>query len=114
MKRIEIDIDLARRLYESGLSFSKVGEKLGVAGGVVAARFYENNIPTRGELREADRFSIDEAVRLYFDEGYSLYEVGMELWVSADKVKRELLRAGYTIRNVSDYYGHEEVTHKKK
>lgn len=113
MKRIEIDLNLARQLYDKGLSFAKVGEALGVAGGVVAARFYENNIPTRGELRESEKFDINEAIRLYYDEGYSLYEVGAELWVSADKVKRELLRAGYTIRNVSDYYGHEEVIPKK-
>lgn len=109
MKKIDIDIDLARELYEQGLSFAKVGEQLKVGGRVIAARFYENHIPTRGKLRESERFTIDKAVKLYYDEGYSLAEVGEKLWVSADKVKRELLAAGYKIRSVSEYYAHEEA-----
>lgn len=113
MKKIEIDIDLARELYEQGLSFAKVGERLGVGGRVVAARFYENRIPTRGALREAERFTLEKAVKLYYDDGLSLAEVGGLLWVSADKVKRELLAAGYTIRAVNEYYAHEEAGCRK-
>ena len=113
MKKIEIDLDLARQLYESGLSFAKVGDELGVAAGVVAHRFYENQIPTRGRLREAEKFTLEEAVRLYYDEGLSLAEVGELLWVSGDKVKRELLAAGYSIRGVSEYYAHEEARNRK-
>ena len=113
MKKIEIDIDLAKELYEQGMSFAKVGERLGVGGRVVAARFYENRIPTRGSLRESERFTVEKAVKLYYEDGLSLAEVGDILWVSADKVKRELLSAGYTIRGVSDYYAHEEASCRK-
>jgi DNA invertase Pin-like site-specific DNA recombinase len=45
--RVDVDVERARKLYESGFSLAKVGEELGVSTRTVLNRFRRRGIPTR-------------------------------------------------------------------
>jgi DNA invertase Pin-like site-specific DNA recombinase len=45
--RVDADVDVARELYESGLSLARVGEQLGISARTVLNRFQRDGVPTR-------------------------------------------------------------------
>lgn len=50
-KRIEIDIEKAKSLYDSGLSLTRVGQELGVSHRVIFDRFKEAGVQKRKPTR---------------------------------------------------------------
>jgi DNA-directed RNA polymerase specialized sigma24 family protein len=58
--RVEVGVETARELYESGLSLARVGQELGVSAPTVLNRFRQAGIATRpsGRTSGCDRDSI--------------------------------------------------------
>lgn len=114
MKKIHIDIDKAKALYEDGCSLSYLAYLFGVSPHTVAARLRENGVPVRGRPHHIESFDLDKARKRYYEDGLSLEQVGREMDISSTKVLDEFARAGLKPRGAWDYYANEPARHNKK
>jgi len=91
-----LDLEEARRLYDSGLSFREVGERLGFAPSYIAARFRRDGVPCRPSGRplptpapEVDSAEIVDRKQ----RGESFVAIAAALGMSRDMVRDRYLIA---------------------
>ncbi|MFT4035575.1 MAG: sigma factor-like helix-turn-helix DNA-binding protein [Patulibacter sp.] len=94
MKPSEIDELIAA--YRAGASMVELGRKHGIHHQTVRAHLRRRGEPVRTRGLEAKY--LDEAIRLYEDDGLTLLEIGQRLGASQSAVRRALARKGVTIR----------------
>ncbi|WP_157720029.1 helix-turn-helix domain-containing protein [Microlunatus sagamiharensis] len=93
-----LDLEEARRLYEAGMSFREVGERLGFAPSYIAARFRRDGVPCRAPGRPlptpAPEVDPAEIVRRK-QGGESFIAIAADLGISRDMARdRYLLASG--------------------
>lgn len=92
----KLDLDEARRLYDSGLSFRQVGERLGFTQSYVAGRFRREGIPRRPSGRPsptpAPEVDPAEIVRRK-EAGESFVAIAAALGISGDMARDRYLQA---------------------
>ncbi|NDL58629.1 hypothetical protein [Phytoactinopolyspora mesophila] len=111
-RRVEIDIDRAIELYQSGLTLKEVGEQLGVSGSLIRLRFKELGVDRRtfsecAKLRFETKpgshgrilrhLDTDEIVRRY-QEGESVDDIAESCQVSCTPIRDRLISAGVQMR----------------
>lgn len=91
-----MDVDEARRLYDSGLSFSQVGKRVGYSATYLARRFKAAGIPVRPSGRPfttpAPAVDVEELVRRR-EEGWTYPRLAEAYGLSADGARTRYLRA---------------------
>lgn len=104
----DIDINEVKRLYyDEKLSAGTVAEQLGTYKEKIYNLMDEHGLKRRSKVeaqqlrRGSDQVvaSIDEVLRLYFDEGLSTATIGKKLGVHAESVAYRIRRAGYKLRS---------------
>ncbi|GAB2586548.1 hypothetical protein GCM10009593_26990 [Microlunatus antarcticus] len=91
-----LDLDRARRLYEAGLSFSRVGAELGYSATYLARRFKTAGLPVRPSGRPlatpAPPVDLPELVQLS-ESGWTYSRLAERYDMSTDAVRTRYLRA---------------------
>lgn len=91
-----MDVDEARRLYDSGLSFSQVGQCVGYSATCLARRFKAAGIPVRPSGRPlntpAPDVDLEELVRRR-EAGWTFPRLARAYGLSTDSVRARYLRA---------------------
>lgn len=96
MRWSRLDLDEARRLYEAGLSFSQLGQRLGYCRSYLARRFKSAGIPVRPEGRAprtpAPHVDLAEIVRRR-ERGQTFPAIAEALGISNDMARDRYLQA---------------------
>jgi len=91
-----MDVDEARRLYDSGLSFAQVGQRVGYSATWLARRFKAAGIPVRPSGRplttSVPDVDLKELVRRR-DAGWTFPRLARAYGLSDDAVRTRYLRA---------------------
>ncbi len=91
-----LDLDEARRLYESGMSCRQIGERMGMSYSRVASHLREAGVPMRPSGRPlttpAPEVNIQELVRLR-EAGATFPHLAARFGLSRDAVRDRYLRA---------------------
>jgi hypothetical protein len=99
MRRIELDDDEIVRLYvEERLRAKAIGEMVGCSDAKVYAVLEAARIPRSSRAR----LPLDEAIRLYQHEGWSLTRLGARFGVCGSTVRRHLQEAGVRTRDPTE------------
>lgn len=90
-----LDLEEARRLYDSGLSFTQVGQHIGYSATYLARRF-KAAVPVRPSGRPlttpAPTVDVEELVQLH-DAGTTYRQLSERYGISDDAVRTRYLRA---------------------
>lgn len=82
--------------YEAGESTAALAQTYGLAKGTVLDLLAKNGVQVRGQGLPGDQ--LEEATRLYVEDGWPLRRLGPHLGCSPDAVRLGLIRAGVTLR----------------
>jgi len=95
-RRKEIDIEEFKRLYASGLSYTKIAQKLNCSVSVVNNYRITLKLPPRERVYECKE--IDEALfRKLYISGATYREIGDEFGITPNSVMNFRLKLGFLI-----------------
>ena len=93
----DIEIDDLASAYQAGRTLADLARKHGIHPRTVAAHLAIRDVPRRVNHRKMSAHDVSEATR-HYRNGDSLATVALTFNVDAATVRRELHRAGVTIR----------------
>ena len=107
-------------LYQQGGTLRAVAELAHCSITKVRATLIDRKIELRhpynpGTKRRSRELAIsnEEIIRLYVEEGKSLYDVALVAQCASDKVREILVRSDIPIRKRGGYYGHSRANYKR-
>jgi len=97
-----VDVQLAKDLYEEGLSINEIGRRLGHHHSVIAYHIHRSDLPIRTQA-ESQTKPIDTSylIELY-QKGYSLVDISKTVNLSPEGVRGRLIKSSVKIRTTSE------------
>ena len=93
-----IDPAEVRRLYESGMSYPQIAERLGCDNSVALRAGRKVGLVSRSSA-EAHTVAVDDrAIAAMYVKGYGTYRIGRAFGVSSTRVLKSLRQSGVTVR----------------